>query len=250
MSSEFNEKNYSYKMDKSISSFKKDISTLRTGRANTNMLDTIKVDVYGQLMPIEQLGTVSVPEARLISIQVWDKSNTTLIESAIQKSELGINPQTDGQIIRLRIPDLTEERRKDLIKILKNMGEKSKVSIRNIRREANEELKKMLKSKEIGEDEGRKAEDDIQTITNEMAKTAFNAHDNASGAWQRRRGLARRPTVSISSGSTFSVRVLGIGRRARATAELQRADGATANFTTSRPLSAQHGARCGLGKFI
>ena len=145
MSSEFNEKNYSNKMDKSIQSLKKDISTLRTGRANVNMLDTIKIDVYGQLMPIEQLGTVSVPEARLISIQVWDKSNISIIESAIQKSELGINPQIDGQIIRLRIPDLTEERRKDLIKILKNMGEKSKVSIRNIRREANEELKKKTK---------------------------------------------------------------------------------------------------------
>ena len=149
MSSEFNEKNYSNKMDKSIQSLKKDISTLRTGRANVNMLDTIKIDVYGQLMPIEQLGTISVPEARLISIQVWDKSNTSLIESAIQKSELGINPQIDGQIIRLRIPDLTEERRKDLIKILKNMGEKSRVSIRNIRREANEELKKKQKDKTI-----------------------------------------------------------------------------------------------------
>ena len=142
MSSEFNEKNYSSKMDKSIQSLRKDMSTLRTGRANPNMLDTIKIDVYGQFMPIEQLGTISVPEARLISIQVWDKANLSLIDSAIQKSELGINPQIDGQIIRLRIPDLTEERRKDLIKILKNMGEKGKVSIRNIRREANEELKK------------------------------------------------------------------------------------------------------------
>ena len=117
MSSEFNEKNFSSKMDKSIQSLKKDISTLRTGRANINMLDMIKIDVYGQLMPIEQLGTVSVPEARMISIQVWDKANTSLIESAIQKSELGINPQVDGQIIRVRIPDLSEERRKDLIKI-------------------------------------------------------------------------------------------------------------------------------------
>ena len=142
MSNEFNEKNFSNKMDKSIQALKKDISTLRTGRANTSMLDTIKVDVYGQLMPIGQLATVSVPEARLISIQVWDKANINLIESAIQKSELGINPQTDGQMIRLRIPDLTEERRKELIKVLKNMGEKGKISIRNIRREANEELKK------------------------------------------------------------------------------------------------------------
>ena len=142
MSSEFNQTSYSSKMEKSIQSFKKDLSTLRTGRANSNMLDTIKVDVYGQLMPIDQLGTISVPEARLISIQVWDKANVNLIDSAIQKSELGINPQIDGQIIRLRVPDLTEERRKDLIKILKGMGEKGKISIRNIRREANEELKK------------------------------------------------------------------------------------------------------------
>ena len=165
MSSEFNEKNYSSKMDKSIQSLKKDLSTLRTGRANPNMLDTIKIDVYGQLMPIEQLGTISVPEARLISIQVWDKGNITLIDSAIQKSELGINPQIDGQIIRLRIPDLTEERRKDLIKILKNMGEKGKVSIRNIRREANEDLKKKLKDKLISEDENNKFEKNIQKIT-------------------------------------------------------------------------------------
>ena len=165
MSLEFNEKNYSSKMDKSIQSFKKDLSTLRTGRANSNMLDTIKVDVYGQLMPIDQLGTVSVPEARLISIQVWDKANVTLIDSAIQKSELGINPQIDGQTIRLRVPDLTEERRKDLIKILKGMGEKGKVSIRNIRREANEELKKKLKEKVISEDENKTFEKNIQKLT-------------------------------------------------------------------------------------
>ena len=165
MSSEFNEKNYSIKMEKSIQSLKKDISTLRTGRANVNMLDMIKIDVYGQLMPIEQLGTVSVPEARLISIQVWDKANISIIESAIQKSELGINPQVDGQTIRLRIPDLTEERRKDLIKILKNMGEKAKVSIRNIRREANEELKKKQKDKKISEDQSKNYEKNIQKLT-------------------------------------------------------------------------------------
>ena len=170
MSTNFNEKNFSSKMDKSIQSFKKDISTLRTGRANTNMLDTIKVDVYGQLMPIDQLATVSVPEARLISIQVWDKTNISLIESAIQKSELGINPQNDGQIIRLRIPDLTEDRRKELIKVLKTMGEKSKISIRNIRREANDELKKLLKSKEISEDDEKKFEKKIQIITDEQIK--------------------------------------------------------------------------------
>ena len=152
-------------MDKSIQSLKKDISTLRTGRANTNMLDTIKVDVYGQLMPIDQLATVTVSEARLISIQVWDKANIPLIESTIQKSELGINPQTDGQIIRLRIPNLTEERRKDLIKILKTMGEKSRVAIRNIRREANEDLKKKLKDKIISEDNNKNYEKNIQKLT-------------------------------------------------------------------------------------
>ena len=152
-------------MDKSIYSLKKDISTLRTGRANINMLDTIKVDVYGQLMPVDQLATISVPEARLISIQVWDKANINIIEGAIQKSELGINPQIDGQIIRLRIPDLTEERRKDLIKVLKNIGEKGKIAIRNIRREANEELKKKLKNKEISEDDSKNFEKQIQKLT-------------------------------------------------------------------------------------
>ena len=165
MSNEFNEKNFSSKMEKSIQSLKKDISTLRTGRANINMLDTIKIDVYGQQMPIDQLATISVPEARLISIQVWDKTNTNLIESSIQKSELGINPQIDGQIIRLRIPDLTEERRKELIKILKNMGEKSKIAIRNIRREGNEDLKKKLKDKNISEDQSKNFEKNIQKLT-------------------------------------------------------------------------------------
>ena len=131
------------------------------------MLDTIKVDVYGQLMPVEQLATVNVPEARLISVQVWDKANVTLIESAIQKSELGINPQIDGQTIRLRIPDLTEERRKELIKILKNMGEKGKIAIRNIRREGNEELKKKLKSKLISEDQNKNFEKNIQKLTDQ-----------------------------------------------------------------------------------
>ena len=165
MNEVFNEKNYSSKMDKSIQSLKKDISTLRTGRANVNMLDTVMVDVYGQKMPINQLATVSAPEARLISIQVWDKSNINLIESSIQKSELGINPQIDGQLIRLRIPDLTEDRRKELIKILKSMGEKGKVAIRNIRREANEELKKKLKDKKISEDENKNYEKNSQKLT-------------------------------------------------------------------------------------
>ena len=167
MNDGFNNKDYSIKMDKTLHSLKKDMATLRTGRANKSMLDTLKVDVYGQLMPVDQLSTISVPEARLISLQVWDKANLTLIDSAIQKSDLGINPQIDGQIIRLRIPDLTEERRKDLIKILKNMGEKSKVSIRNIRREANEELKKKLKEKVLTEDQIKNFEKEVQKLTDE-----------------------------------------------------------------------------------
>ena len=165
MSANFNEKNYAAKMDKTIQSFKKDLATLRTGRANSSMLDMVKVDVYGQMMPINQLASVSVPEARLITVQVWDQGNVKAVDAAIQKSELGINPQIDGSTLRLRIPDLTEERRKDLIKVLKNIGEKNKVSIRNIRREANEELKKLLKSKEIGEDEEKSFEKNVQNIT-------------------------------------------------------------------------------------
>ena len=167
MSSEFNEKNYLTKMERTIQSFKKEISTLRTGRANSAMLDMIKVDVYGQMMPINQLATISVPEARLITVQVWDKSNVSLIDSSIQKSELGINPQIDGQLIRIRIPDLTEERRKELIKVLKSMTEKNKISIRNIRREANEELKKKLKEKKISEDENKNFEKNTQQLTDD-----------------------------------------------------------------------------------
>ncbi len=167
MSSEFNEKNYSLKMDKTNQSFKKDISTLRTGRANASMLDMIKVDVYGQQMPINQIGTISVPEARMISVQVWDQGNVALVDKSIKESDLGVNPQIDGQIIRIRIPDLTEERRKELIKILKGMGEKSKVAIRNIRREANEEIKKLLKDKKISEDENKTFEKNIQKITDD-----------------------------------------------------------------------------------
>ena len=125
MSLEFSEKNYVIKMDKTIQSFKKDLFSLRTGRANAAMLDMIKVDVYGQMMPINQLASVSVPEPRLITVQVWDQANIKAVDSAVQKSDLGINPQIDGSVLRIRIPDLTEERRKDLIKVLKNIGEKN-----------------------------------------------------------------------------------------------------------------------------
>ena len=167
MSLEFNEKNYSVKMDKTILSYKKDLSSLRTGRANATMLDMIKVDVYGQMMPINQLASISVPEARLITIQVWDQSNIKAVDAAIQKSDLGINPQIDGSVLRIRIPDLTEERRKDLIKVLKNISEKNKVSIRNIRREANDELKNLTKDKKISEDEEKLFEKNIQKITDD-----------------------------------------------------------------------------------
>ena len=165
MSTDFNEKNYSVKMDKTIQSFKKDLSSLRTGRANAAMLDMIKVDVYGQMMPINQLASINVPEARLITIQVWDQANVKLVDSAIQKSDLGVNSQIDGSILRIRIPDLTEERRKDLIKVLKNIGEKNKVAVRNIRREANDDLKKLIKDKQISEDENKLFEKNIQKIT-------------------------------------------------------------------------------------
>jgi len=149
----FNEKSYSLKMDKTIDVFAKELSSLRTGRANAAMLDLVKVEVYGQQMPINQVGSITTPEPRMINIQVWDQSNVALVDAAIQKSELGLNPQIDAQLIRLPIPELNEERRSELKKMIKSMGEKCKVSIRNIRREANEELKKILKSKEIGEDE-------------------------------------------------------------------------------------------------
>jgi len=167
MSTQFNEKIYSEKMGKTILSFKKDLASIRTGRANASMLDMIKVDVYGQMMPINQLATVSVPEARLITVQVWDQSNVKLVDSAIQKSDLGINPQIDGSLLRLRIPDLTEERRKELIKGLKNIGEKNKVSVRNIRREANDELKKLIKEKVISEDDNKLFEKSVQKETDE-----------------------------------------------------------------------------------
>ena len=159
----FNENNYSQKMNKTFEVFTKELSSLRTGRANANMLDLVKVDVYGQKMPINQLGSITTPEPRMINIQVWDLNNVSLIDSAIKKSELGLNPQIDGQLIRLPIPDLSEERRNEIKKLIKSMGEKCKISIRNIRREANDDLKKMLKSKEICEDDEKKYEKKIQT---------------------------------------------------------------------------------------
>ena len=161
----FNIQNYSQKMDKTIDVFSKELGSLRTGRANASMLDLVKVDVYGQKMPINQLGTITTPEPRMISIQVWDLNNVNLIDSSIKKSELGLNPQIDGQLIRLPIPDLSEERRSEMKKMVKSMGEKCKVSIRNIRREANDSLKNLLKKKEISEDDEKKKEKEIQELT-------------------------------------------------------------------------------------
>ena len=161
----FDEKSHNLKMDKSIEAFSKELSSLRTGRANASMLDLIKVDVYGQQMPINQIGSITTPEPRTINIQVWDQNNVPLVDAAIKKSELGLNPQIDGQLIRLPVPELNEERRKELKKLIKSMGEKCKISIRNIRREANEELKKLLKSKDIGEDEEKTFEKNVQTMT-------------------------------------------------------------------------------------
>ena len=167
----FDEKSYGVKMDKAIDVFSKELSSLRTGRANAAMLDLVKVDVYGQQMPINQIGSITTPEPRMINIQVWDINNVSLIDSAIKKSELGLNPQIDGQLIRLPIPELNEERRIELKKLIKSIGEKCKVSIRNIRREANEDLKKLLKSKDIGEDEEKSQEKKVQTMTDTYIKS-------------------------------------------------------------------------------
>jgi ribosome recycling factor len=163
----FDEKSYNIKMDKAIEVFTKELSSLRTGRANAAMLDLVKVDVYGQQMPINQVGSITTPEPRMINIQVWDSNNVSLVDAAIKKSDLGLNPQIDGQLIRLPVPELNEERRTELKKLIKSIGEKCKVSIRNIRREANEELKKLLKAKEIGEDEEKSSEKNVQTITDD-----------------------------------------------------------------------------------
>jgi len=166
----FDEKSYNIKMDKAIEVFTKELSSLRTGRANAAMLDLVKVDVYGQQMPINQVGSITTPEPRMINIQVWDINNVSLVDAAIKKSDLGLNPQIDGQLIRLPVPELNEERRTELKKLIKSIGEKCKVSIRNIRREANEELKKLLKAKEIGEDEEKSSEKNVQTITDDHIK--------------------------------------------------------------------------------
>jgi len=166
----FYEKSYNIKMDKALEVFSKELSSLRTGRANAAMLDLVKVDVYGQQMPINQVGSITTPEPRMINIQVWDANNVALVDASIKKSDLGLNPQIDGQLIRLPVPELNEERRSELKKIIKSIGEKCKVSIRNIRREANEELKKLLKKKEIGEDEEKSSEKNVQNITDDHIK--------------------------------------------------------------------------------
>tara|TARA_Y100000590_G_scaffold198571_1_gene225516 strand:+ start:1691 stop:2251 length:561 start_codon:yes stop_codon:yes gene_type:complete len=155
----------SSKMKKAFEVFSHDLASLRTGRANASMLDIVKVDVYGQMMPINQLATISTPDPRTVNVQVWDQNNVTLIDSAIKKSKLGVNPQIDGQLLRIPIPSLNEERRTELKKIMGEQAEKAKISIRNIRREANDNLKKDLKEKKIGEDELKGFEKKIQNLT-------------------------------------------------------------------------------------
>ena len=166
----FDQNNYKQKMNKTFEVFTKDLLALRTGRANASMVDIIKVDVYGQIMPINQLATITAPEPRTLNIQVWDQNNVMLIDSSIRKSEMGLNPQIDGQLIRIPIPNLNEERRNELKKVVKTMAEKSKISIRNIRREANDVLKVMFKEKKISEDENNKNEKEIQKITDQEIK--------------------------------------------------------------------------------
>ena len=166
----FNKDIYNQKMQKTLEVFNKELGSIRTGRANANMLDLVKVDVYGQKMPINQLGTITTPEPRMINIQVWDLNNVNLIDSAIKKSELGLNPQIDGQLVRLPVPDLSEERRNEMKKMIKAMGEKCKISIRNIRREANDDSKNLLKKKEISEDDEKKHEKVIQDLTDNHIK--------------------------------------------------------------------------------
>ncbi|MDB9699426.1 ribosome recycling factor [Candidatus Pelagibacter sp.] len=166
----FNNKTYSQKMDKTIEVFQKELTSLRTGRANASMLDLVKVDVYGQAMPLNQVSSITTPDARTINIQVWDLNNVPLVDTAIKKSELGLNPQIDGQLIRLPVPDLNEERRVEIKKIIKTIGEKCKVSIRNIRREANDDLKNLVKNKEISEDDEKKNEKIVQNFTDEHIK--------------------------------------------------------------------------------
>jgi len=167
----FNDKTYSQKMDKTIEVFQKELTSLRTGRANASMLDLVKVDVYGQAMPLNQVSSITTPDARTINIQVWDLNNVPLVDTAIKKSELGLNPQIDGQLIRLPIPDLNEERRTEIKKLIKSMGEKCKISIRNIRREANDDLKNLVKDKAISEDDEKINEKLVQTFTDEHIKT-------------------------------------------------------------------------------
>jgi len=167
----FNDKTYSQKMDKTIEVFQKELTSLRTGRANASMLDLVKVDVYGQAMPLNQVSSITTPDARTINIQVWDLNNVSLVDTAIKKSELGLNPQIDGQLIRLPVPDLNEERRTEIKKLIKSMGEKCKISIRNIRREANDDLKSLVKDKAISEDDEKINEKLVQTFTDEHIKT-------------------------------------------------------------------------------
>ena len=158
------------RMDSTISSLKTEMNGIRAGRASPSMLDTIKVDVYGSKMPINQIGNITTPEPRLINIEIWDKGNVSLVEKAIRESDLGINPNIEGTLIRLPLPQLTEERKLEYIKLAKKIGESSKIAIRNLRRDGIEQFKKMEKNKEVGEDESKKLQSDIEEITSTHVK--------------------------------------------------------------------------------
>jgi len=171
-------KMYEEKMDKTLDSLMNEYASIRAGRANPHVLDKIKVDYYGTPTPIQQVGNISVPEARIIVIQPWEKSLLKPIEKAIQTSDLGINPNNDGSCIRLVFPELTEDRRKELAKDVKKKGENAKVAIRNIRRDANDTFKKMEKNDEITEDELKESTDKIQKITDKAIEKVDKAVEN------------------------------------------------------------------------
>jgi ribosome recycling factor len=161
----YNKADIERRMQGALDSLKSDLSGLRTGRANTSLLDPIQVEVYGAMMPLNQVATVSAPEPRLLSVQVWDKSNMTPVEKAIRSAGLGINPIVDGQNIRLPIPDMTEERRKELVKLAHQYAEKAKIAVRNVRRDGNDDLKADEKKKEISEDDRKRLETEVQKLT-------------------------------------------------------------------------------------
>jgi len=166
------------RMQGAVDALKHDLGGLRTGRANVTLLDPVQVEVYGTMMPLSQVATVSAPDPRMLSVQVWDRSNMNPVEKGIAKAGLGLNPMIDGQTIRLPIPDLTEERRKELAKLAGQYAEKARIAIRNVRRDGMETLKEDERKKEISEDERKRREDEVQKLTDQYVKLADEAAAN------------------------------------------------------------------------